>query len=295
MVNMNIFQQYKSSLKNIEIEEIGDLLFFRPLAFVLVKLFYITPITPNQISFLSMLFGILSGVFLSQGTKSSFMIGGVLVLIAQVVDCCDGMIARLKKNGTKTGRIIDGAVDYVTSISIYIGLAIGLSKLLDHKVFELPIPLWLLIFLYGLFTFIHAIFTDKYRNRYEHYVYNKSLDPKSQIKEFEDELERIKDIKGRYLDKFLIGLYLKYSKIQSGKTTKEIVEYDSKDYKKLNRIIVFLWNFIGPSAHILMFALSVILFEPIIFFYFVAVVSNIFFVILLIIQFFIDKQLKKTS
>ncbi|MBN1638390.1 MAG: CDP-alcohol phosphatidyltransferase family protein [Ignavibacteriales bacterium] len=290
---MNIFKQYKSSLKKIEIEEIGDLLFFRPLAFILVKLFYIMPITPNQISFLSMVCGILSGVFLAQGTRNSFLIGGILVLLAQVIDCCDGMIARLKKNGTKTGRIIDGAVDYITTISIYIGLAIGLSKLLNDKVIELPMQPWLLILLYGFFTFIHAIFTDKYRNRYEHYVYNKSLDPKSQIKEFEEELERIKNVRGKYLDKFLIRAYVKYTKIQSGKSTKEIVKYDSKDYKKSNRIMVFFWNFIGPSEHILFFALSVILFKPMIFFYFVIVISNIYLIFLLIIQFFINKKLKK--
>ncbi|MBN2571354.1 MAG: CDP-alcohol phosphatidyltransferase family protein [Ignavibacteriales bacterium] len=290
---MNIVKQYIASLKNIEIEEVADLIFFRPIAIFFVKVFYLLPITPNQISFISMLFGISSGVFLAQGTKESFLIGGILVLLAQVIDCCDGMIARLKKNGTKTGRIVDGTVDYITTISIYVGLGIGLTKLVDEKVIDLPMHAWLLVLLYGVFNFIHAIFTDKYRNRFESYVYKKSLDPESQIKEFEDELGRLKNIKGNYLDKFLISAYLKYTKIQSGKTKKEIFDYDTHKYAKANRVMVLLWNFIGPSEHIFVFGISMILFQQMIFFYFMVIFSNVWLVILLIIQLIIDKKLKK--
>ncbi len=42
-----------------------------------------------------------------------------------IIDCSDGQLARLKKNGTHTGRIIDGSADYITAAFVFIGLGIG--------------------------------------------------------------------------------------------------------------------------------------------------------------------------
>ena len=58
-----LLQQYKASIKDISIEQPLHLYFFRPIAFVFVKLFYPFPLTPNQISFLSMTTGIAGGIF----------------------------------------------------------------------------------------------------------------------------------------------------------------------------------------------------------------------------------------
>ena len=132
---MSIVSDYKASLKNTQVEEILDLLIFRPLAFLLVKVLYHTSLTPNQISLLAMLTGIISGYFFAQGTQTDFLIGGLLYSLSNVIDCCDGMIARLKKNGSSVGRIVDGVVDYIVSIAVYVGLAIGMGKMIG--VFDL--------------------------------------------------------------------------------------------------------------------------------------------------------------
>src|SRR5665647_2867156 len=105
---MNLLHEYKISLKKIEVEEIFDLYFYRPLAFLLVKAIYITSITPNQLTVISMIFGVIGGFFYSFGNHSAFIIGAILVLLYNVVDCSDGQLARLKKNGTAVGRILDG-------------------------------------------------------------------------------------------------------------------------------------------------------------------------------------------
>ncbi len=293
---MNLFRQYKASLKNIEIENPLDLILLRPLAFFLVKLFYKTSITPNEISFLSIFTGILSGIFLSFGTRQSFVIGGILMILAAVIDCCDGMIARLKNNGTKTGRIIDGVADYITTVAIYIGFLTGLLKLTESGIIELPAHPAVLIVLCGIFTIIHAVTTDGIRNKYEFNVYHKSLDPELQIKEFKAELERInnlKTLKGHYLDKIVIVLYLGYTRLQLNPRSKKPVKYDADAYAKYNRIPVFLWNLIGISEHIVIFALSLILFKPIIFFHFTLIYANIWMVMMFIVQFMINRKMKK--
>lgn len=60
---MSWYSEYKKSLKSIEVEEIFDLFFYRPLAFILVKIIYPTNITPNQLTIGAIIMGIIGGIF----------------------------------------------------------------------------------------------------------------------------------------------------------------------------------------------------------------------------------------
>jgi phosphatidylglycerophosphate synthase len=289
---MKLFGQYKASLKSVEIEEFSDLVFFRPLAFVFVKLFYKTPLTPNHISIISMAVGIASGIALATGTPNSFVIGGILYILATAIDCSDGMIARLKKNGTKIGRIIDGAVDYITTISVYLGMAIGLTKMVAANTIELPMNPWLLVVIMGAAHSLHSIVTDYYRNKYESHVFNKPLDAKSQLEEFEEEKQRLSLQKGRKIEKFIVKQYVRYCKLQVVKQDKPPVKYKSESYTQYNRVLIFLWNIIGPSGHILMLAISLIILTPMLFFWFVVVFANAWMLLLFAFQKYFDKKLE---
>jgi phosphatidylglycerophosphate synthase len=124
---MSILKEYKSSLKSFDVEEIIDLIIFRPLSFLLVKIIYSTNITPNQISIISMFFGLLAGVIIGFGKYEFVLAGAVLIFLSNLLDCADGQLARLKKNGTKIGRLIDGFIDYVTGLSAFLGLGFAVS------------------------------------------------------------------------------------------------------------------------------------------------------------------------
>ena len=97
------FIEFKQSLKNFWAEELIDLALFRPLAFLLVKILAPLPITPNQISLAAMICGIAGGCAFAGGSRRLFIIGGLLYGFSTILDCCDGMIARLKKNGPLRG------------------------------------------------------------------------------------------------------------------------------------------------------------------------------------------------
>ena len=122
-----IIKEYIDSLKSIEAEEKIDIYFFRPLAFFIVKFFYHLPITPNGYSALSLLFGILSAIEVLKNNSHHFFYAGLFFLISSVLDCCDGMIARLKKNGTPYGKLIDGIVDYLVNILYLMHYEHGIS------------------------------------------------------------------------------------------------------------------------------------------------------------------------
>ena len=49
-------------------------------------------------------------------------------LLFNVLDCSDGQLARIKKNGTSVGRLLDGIADYIAAIAIYAGIAIGYTN-----------------------------------------------------------------------------------------------------------------------------------------------------------------------
>jgi hypothetical protein len=162
---MSLFQEYKNSLKKIEVEELFDLYFYRPLAFLLVKAIYSTNITPNQLTVISMIFGILGGICYSFGSYKAFIAGAVLYLTYNVVDCSDGQLARMKKNGTTVGRILDGVADYVVSVALYFGIAFGYANNSSD-----PLLWWFLTTAAGISNAVQSGLLDYYRTRYLDYV-----------------------------------------------------------------------------------------------------------------------------
>ena len=74
---MSLSSEFKQSLKTVDSEEILDLIIFRPISFVFVKLIYNTNITPNHISTVALMFGILTGVLYGYGTRLSFILASV--------------------------------------------------------------------------------------------------------------------------------------------------------------------------------------------------------------------------
>src|SRR5437660_420590 len=104
---MSWFTDYKKSLKMVEVEEYFDLFFYRPLAFLLVKTVYRTSITPNQLTITAIIVGLLSGFTFARGPHY-WALGAVLFALYNIIDCSDGQLARIKKNGTHAGRIVDG-------------------------------------------------------------------------------------------------------------------------------------------------------------------------------------------
>jgi len=289
---MLIYKEYKKSLKKIEVEETVDLFVFRPVAFALVKILYHTSLTPNQISFIAMLLGAAAGGFFAWGKKTGFFIGALILIASHIFDCSDGMIARLKKNGTKIGRVIDGIADYFTFTFVYVGTAVGLSKMENANMVSFPINVWLMVAVVIIFHIIHSIITDYYRNKYLFNVYDHKIDPQTQRMEFEKEYEELKKQKGRLFEKLVVQVYLKYTIIQTADNTKVPKKYDGQSYAENNSILIRLWNLIGNSTHILVFSLVAIFFIPWVYVFYAVVFANIWMFILFIVQHYVNKKTK---
>ena len=83
---MSWYQEYKSSLKLIEVEELFDLFFYRPLAAVFVKIIFRTSITPNQITTAALIIGVVGGVLYSFNTHYYLIIAAILLIVYDVLD-----------------------------------------------------------------------------------------------------------------------------------------------------------------------------------------------------------------
>ncbi|HJJ27795.1 MAG TPA: CDP-alcohol phosphatidyltransferase family protein [Methanocorpusculum sp.] len=87
-----------------------------------VRLAAKTGITPNQITFLSFLFGLGAAFCYFCG---AFLIGSILLAVSGILDLTDGSVARLNNKKSDFGAIIDWIVDkYVDGFVLF---AVGLS------------------------------------------------------------------------------------------------------------------------------------------------------------------------
>jgi phosphatidylglycerophosphate synthase len=229
-----------------EVEEAVDLFFYRPLAFLLVKSIYKTKITPDQLTLGAIILGLTGGFFYAFGLRQTSIIGALFYILFIILDCSDGQLARLKKNGTKIGRLLDGIADYIVVAAIYVGLAIGYTE------GDQPGRILILLAISGVSITIQSLLVDYYRTRFLDIVLNRTNTFKDGINEYRTEYIKIKKLKGKWLEKNVILTYLLYSKIQRsliGKKKREsTVTAAPQDYYNKNRAMMRLWLIMGPSA-----------------------------------------------
>jgi len=123
-------QKYLQTLKSIETEDWLDLHVIRPACYHLARFFAWIDWHPNTVTVWSMVFGVVStyffaqGSFYYQGTQGLVMnlIAILLLMIADILDCTDGQLARLTGKKSRVGRILDGMAGFVWFIPIYLGI-----------------------------------------------------------------------------------------------------------------------------------------------------------------------------
>lgn len=87
-----------------------------------------TPVTPNQVTIISLILGIISGIFFAIGEYTCTLTGGLFYFLSTIFDQCDGEVARLKKMETEFGRKLDIIVDAIANAVIVIGITFALYK-----------------------------------------------------------------------------------------------------------------------------------------------------------------------
>lgn len=279
---MKWFKEYISSLKNVHAEEFLDILLFRPIAFVIVKSLYSLPITPNQYSLMALLSGCLASFYFYH---MQFAYGAIAFFMFAVLDCCDGMQARMKKNGSEFGRFVDGLVDYVTNIIVYTTLAIGIGKAMP-EVFGVS-SVWLMVFA-GLSKALHSITYDHYLMEYLSYANGEEGFTEKELIMIESKLEEAqKAPKKDYLRILILKIYLGFTTLQSKDAKKDVktkTKYNAKEYAHKNLLTLKMWSLIGPAPHILVLVVAFLFMRPEILFAYAIGFGNLWMLLMFIIQ-----------
>jgi phosphatidylglycerophosphate synthase len=87
-----------------------------------------TFITPNHLTSLRLLFGILSFIFLSTGEYIYINIGALFFVVSNFLDHTDGELARLTGKTSYIGHYYDLASDALVNILLFLGMGISLIK-----------------------------------------------------------------------------------------------------------------------------------------------------------------------
>tara|TARA_B100000315_G_scaffold185427_1_gene174561 strand:- start:5811 stop:6446 length:636 start_codon:yes stop_codon:yes gene_type:complete len=98
--------------------------FSNPVSRVLIRL----PITPNQISIASLIFGLAGCFYISRNNFDDQLLGSFLFIVGYIFDNCDGEVARHKNLATDLGRKLDSFVDWIVHAVFFIALGYGIAR-----------------------------------------------------------------------------------------------------------------------------------------------------------------------
>lgn len=105
-------------------------IFSRPLSFVTAYIFANLGFSANAVSILSLLEAFAACIFIMLGGKY-LIVGIVLFLFWDVLDCTDGNIARLKKTSSPIGVFFDAAAGYAAVAFIYLSVGVAAYRTSD--------------------------------------------------------------------------------------------------------------------------------------------------------------------
>jgi phosphatidylserine synthase len=82
-------------------------------------------LTPNQVTLISIVLGLLSAGAFATGTRAGWIAGGLLIYLAFVFDCVDGQLARYTRTFGVLGAWLDATFDRFKEYVAFAGLAVG--------------------------------------------------------------------------------------------------------------------------------------------------------------------------
>lgn len=269
----------EATYKSADTEEFLDRIFYRKVGYGMAVASKAMGITPNVITFISIIFGVTAGhLFYYQNTTIN-LIGVLLLITAEALDGADGQLARLTNNYSRFGRIFDGVAGNLMFISIYLHLS-------ARFVVEGGTGwIFLIAIISGVSHSFQSAMADFYRIFYLYFVQgkNKDIDDLNEVKETYAKLSWLKSP----FKKFLLRVYINYRRQQNllAKNVRSLYEFVeqkfngltpswlSEEYRRLNKpmikyqnilttntrmIVLFITIFIGNVLHYFLFELIIL-------------------------------------
>lgn len=161
-MNQSQKDDYQRSLKSLDTEEGIDLAFYRPIGYRWALLAARFGVSPNAITIAAIFLGIAAGIMFYFPELRLNIIGMLLLVWANSFDSADGQLARLTRQYSRIGRILDGLCGDFWFVTIY--LAIVFRELHCSPFFAgHPVVIWVMACVTGVCHTKQAAMADYYR------------------------------------------------------------------------------------------------------------------------------------
>ena len=215
---------YRDTLKSMDTEEHIDLWFYRPIGYAWACLARKLGVTPNAITIASIFLGIGAGLCFYSRNLWVNVIGMLLLVWANSFDSADGQLARMTKQYSRIGRILDGMAGDLWFITIYFAICFRLvitpdDPLLGDACMRYPWAVWTFAVITGFCHAQQAAMADYYRNFHLFFLKGKDgseLDSSARLKEKFATLSWGKN----FFQKLVMAFYINYTKGQERLTPK---------------------------------------------------------------------------
>lgn len=158
----NSSKSYMASLKSLDTEENIDLVFYRPIGYMWACAAKKVGVKPNAITIASIFLGVGAGVLFYFSDVLLNVIGMVLLIWANSFDSADGQLARMTKQYSRIGRILDGLSGDLWFLSIYIAICLRETVTSDFFIHH-HWAIWVMAVLAGICHTKQAAMADYYR------------------------------------------------------------------------------------------------------------------------------------
>jgi CDP-alcohol phosphatidyltransferase len=289
----------ESTFKAREVEGLLDLHFYRPIGFRLAGLFAQLKTTPATVSLLAGTFGVIAGHLYFYRNLGINIAGMVLHVCANALDNADGQLARLTRQESRKGRIIDSVADHLGFASVYIHLTLRCALAGASP------AIWLLAFGAAISHALQGAAADYYRTAFLYFADGgrTEIDSSSALRSDYRKLSWGQ----RAWDKLLLALYLNFTLQQEmlAPRLKKLRETASavfhgripgwleQRYRDAACHMLKWWRLLMTNTRMLVLFLVLFLGQPVYYFWFELIPLNVLFVYLILRQEKMAKSLER--
>lgn len=253
--------RFAEVLKSRDVEDPINLWVHRPIAYIICRLVYRTSITPNQITLLAIVLGLLASVCWVVGTERAMVWGGALLWSSAIMDGADGILARARNMQSAFGRAIDGAADWI------VGLSSVLACVYHLRVTGTPdLVLWLALPT-ALLTVLQFNLFDFYKEAHVHLTRIEKRREGHSLDEVERLCASAEVRSAPWYTRWSMALYADYTRLQN-----RIIAFTNPDahslltgllrspraadiYRKENHAAMQCWKALSTAPHAYLFAI----------------------------------------
>ncbi len=119
---------YEVSVKSGASDELINTYILRPIAGLIVRSLYRTPVTPNQVTLAATAAGLAAAALYSQGTPLLTALAGLSLTAKDLLDSADGQLARAKGMFSRAGRFLDSIGDFAVNLAVFCAIAVAMVR-----------------------------------------------------------------------------------------------------------------------------------------------------------------------